>query len=473
MFGLVLERTSAASLPQQLTRQIRERILEGRLAPREALPPSRLLAKELGVARNVIVQAYDQLLAEGYLTSRVGAGTFVTELAVLPAPARPFTGPLSPQPKAVPRTTGVISFNPGLPDLTRFPRQSWARALKEACAGARPGTFSYGRAEGERALREALVGYLWRSKGIECRPEQLLIVSGAAQGADLLAHLWRNTGTALFEDPGYGHVRRIFEHNGLRIVPVPVDGCGMRTEALPARGPCTCIYVVPSHHFPLGGVLPIQRRLELLAYARERGALVIEDDYDSEFRYRGGPIQSLRHLASESVVFLGTFSKILAPALRLGFMIVPDHLRERLRYLKEELNMRTPALEQLALASLLEDRSLDRHVFRMKKLYQNKRRCLIEALGRAFGDRVRVAGEDAGLHLLVELTGRSLRQSDLTRLAERGVTVEWVEDYACRKGLHNNQLVLGYGALEPDRIRVGVQRLKAALDEMPPVVDAR
>ena len=364
------------------------------------------------------------------------------------------------------RAAGVVSFNPGLPDFSRFPRLKWARALKEACASARPGAFGYGPVEGERALREALVGYLWRSKGIECRPEQLLIVSGAAQGADLLAHLWRRAGTAVFEDPGYDHVRRVFEHNGLSVVPVPADRRGLRTEALPSRGPCTCIYVVPSHQFPLGGVLPIQRRLELLQYARERGALIIEDDYDSEFRYRGEPIQSLRHLAPELVVYLGTFSKILAPGLRLGFMIVPDHLRERVRRLKEELNMRTPPLEQLALARLVEDRSLDRHVFKMKKLYQRKRRCVIEALERAFGERVRIAGEDAGMHLLVEFADRQLRQADLARLEERGVKVDWVEDYACRKGLHRNQLVLGYGDLGLSRIRAGVQRLKAALEEL-------
>jgi GntR family transcriptional regulator/MocR family aminotransferase len=223
--------------------------------------------------------------------------------------------------------------------------------------------------------------------------------------------------------------------------------------------------VVPSHQFPLGGVLPIQRRLQLLRYAGGKGALVIEDDYDSEFRYRGEPVQSLRHLAPDLVVSLGSFSKILAPGLRLGFMIVPDRLRERVCRLKEDLNMRTPPLEQLALARFIADRALDRHVFKMKRIYQRKRACLIEALGRAFGDRVRIRGDDAGLHLLLEFVDRSFRQADLERLAERGVKVEWVEDYACRKGLHRNRLVLGYGGLQTDRIRAGVLRLKAAIDE--------
>jgi GntR family transcriptional regulator/MocR family aminotransferase len=462
MFGLRLDRASAVSLPQQLSLEIRSRILRGKLAHQDKLPPSRILAKELCVARNVVIQAYEQLLAEGYLTSRVGAGTFVTDLTIPRADARagPVATPARPEASPAPATAG-ISFNPGLPDLGCFPRLRWAKTLKEVCVGARPGAFGYGSVQGELALREALVGYLWRSKGIECHPRQLVIVSGAAQGVNLLAHLRHTAGTVVFEDPGYDHVRQIFQHNGHDLTPIPVDGRGLRTDALPARGSCSFIYVVPSHQFPLGGILPIQRRLVLLRHARKRGALVIEDDYDSEFRYCGEPIQSLRHLAPDLVVHLGTFSKIFSPGLRLGFMILPDHLRERVCRLKEELNMRTPPLEQLALARFIETRSLDRHIFRMKRIYQGKRKRLIEALRRAFKHRVRITGEDAGLHLLAEFPDRDFQQADFPRLAKRGVNVDWVEDYACHKGLHRNQLVLGYGGLEPDQIEEGVRRLKA------------
>ena len=462
MFGIRLDRASAVSLPQQLTSEIRSRILEGRLTRRDKLPPSRILAKDLCVARNVVVQAYEQLLVEGYLTSRVGSGTFVTDLEIPHADrqARLVATRARPAPSPAPGTAD-ISFNPGLPDLGRFPRLLWAKTLKEVCIGARPGAFGYGSVQGERALREALVGYLWRSKGIECHPEQLVIVSGAAQGTDLLARLRHTAGTVVFEDPGYDHVRQIFKHNGLGLTPIPVDGRGLRTDALPARGRCAFIYVVPSHQFPLGGILPIERRLVLLEYARRRGALIIEDDYDSEFRYCGEPIQSLRHLAPDLVVYVGTFSKIFSPGLRLGFMILPDHLTQTVCRLKEELNMRTPPLEQLALARFIEGRLLDRHIFRMKRIYQGKRKCLIEALGRAFGHRVRITGEDAGLHLLVEFLDRDFQRADFPRLAKRGVKVDWVEDYASRKGLHRNQLVLGYGGLEPDQIEEGVLRLKA------------
>ena len=467
MLGLHLDRAAGLSLPQQLSLGLRERILQGKLAHGEALPPTRVLAKELAVARNVVVQAYEQLLAEGYLASRVGSGTFVADL-VLPLAGRPAAPAATPRMStpapAAPKA--AISFNPGLPDLGRFPRRRWAKTLKEVCVDARPGAYGYGPVQGERSLREALAAYLWRSKGIECHAEQVVIVSGAAQGVDLLAHLWHRAGTVVLEDPGYDHVRQVFEHNGFRLAPVPVDRRGLRTDALPVRGPCTCIYVVPSHQFPLGGVLPIQRRLALLQYARKRGALIIEDDYDSEFRYHGEPIQSLRHLAPDLVAYLGTFSKIFSPGLRLGFVIPPDHLRERICRLKEELNIRTPPLEQLALARFIDERLLDRHVFKMKRIYQGKRRCLIEALGRAFGERIRIVGEDAGLHLLVEFASHRFRQADLARFAERGVKVDWVEDYACRKGFHRNQLVLGYGGLEPRQIEAGVLRLKAAVEEL-------
>jgi GntR family transcriptional regulator/MocR family aminotransferase len=465
MLGLRLDRTSALSLPQQLTREIRERLLKGQLRRGEALPPSRLLARELRVARNVIVQSYEQLVAEGYLTSRVGSGTFVANLeiprpAVLATPAAVSAKPAASTERA------AISFNPGLPDLNRFPFLRWAKTLKEVCLEARAGAVGYGPVQGALPLREALAGYLWRSKGIECGPEQLVIVSGAAQGVDLLAHLWHGAGFAAFEDPGYDHIRQIFEQNGLALSPIAVDRQGLRTEALSERGKCACIYVVPSHQFPLGGILPIQRRLALLKYARRKGALIIEDDYDSEFRYRGEPIQSLRHLAPDLVIYLGTFSKVFAPGLRLAFLIVPDHLRARLCRLKEDLNLRTPSIEQLALARFLEDRSFDRHVFKMKRVYQQKRCCLIEALGREFGDRVRIAGEDAGLHLLASFPGRRFQRTDFPRLAKRGVKVDWVEDYAWRKGRHRHQLVLGYGGLELDQIEAGVRRLRAAIDDL-------
>jgi len=223
---------------------------------------------------------------------------------------------------------------------------------------------------------------------------------------------------------------------------------------------------VPSHQFPLGGILPIQRRLALLEYARRKGALIIEDDYDSEFRYRGEPIQSLRHLAPDLVIYLGTFSKVFAPGLRLAFLIVPDHLRARLCRLKEDLNLHTPFIEQMALARFLEDRSFDRHIFKMKRVYRRKRLRLIEALDREFGDRVRIAGEDAGLHLLLSFPGHRFRRTDFPRLAERGVKVDWVEDYARRKGRHRHQLVLGYGGLELDQIEAGVRRLRAAIDDL-------
>jgi GntR family transcriptional regulator/MocR family aminotransferase len=467
MLGLRLDRTSTLSLPRQLTREIRDRLLTGRLHRGEALPPSRLLASELGVARNVIVQAYEQLVAEGYLTSHTGSGTFVADLEI-PHPGVPATHAAAPAKPAASRGHAAISFNPGLPDLNRFPFEHWAKTLKEVCLEARAGAVGYGPVQGALPLREALAGYLWRSKGIECGPEQLVIVSGAAQGVDLLARLWRGGGFAAIEDPGYDHVRQIFEQNGFALSPIAADGQGLRTEALPERGKCTCIYVVPSHQFPLGGILPIQRRLALLEYARRKGAWIIEDDYDSEFRYRGEPIQALRQLAPDLVVYLGTFSKVFAPGLRLAFLIVPDHLRTRLCRLKEDLNLRTPPVEQLALGRFLEDRSFDRHVFKMKRVYQRKRRCLIEALSREFGGRVRIAGEDAGLHLLVSFPGHRFRRTDFPRLAERGVKVDWVEDYARRKGRHRHQLVLGYGGLELDQIDAGVRRLRAAMDNLSP-----
>ena len=403
MFGLLIDRNMQVSMAQQLTNQIRRKVLAGELKAGEKLPPSRNLALELHIARNTIIQVYEQLVAEGYLESRTGAGTFVTDLKE----AR-----LASQPAQLNYNTAnvnnagcggsVISFNAGNPDTFSFPKIQWARMLKEACLDAPASRFEYGVAAGEWCLRSSISQYLFRSKGIMCHPGQVLVIPGAASGVELLIGvLGQQVKAAAVEDPCIDFIQFLFKKSTFNIHPLPVDQYGAITDLLPRDEAISLIYVVPSHQFPTGGVLPISRRLQLLDYARQRNAYIIEDDYDSEFRYQGEPIQSLRHLDPERVIYLGTFSKILSPALRLGYMIVPSHLQDRFCALMEEINLRTSVMEQLAMAAFIDGKLLDRHIYQMKKIYEKKRRHMINSLLSCFGNEIAVWGVNAGLHVLV------------------------------------------------------------------------
>jgi GntR family transcriptional regulator/MocR family aminotransferase len=464
IFGLEIQKDSPQSFANQLTNQLREAILNGRLQSGTQLPPTRLLAKEIAVARNVVIQAYEQLLAEGYLESRVGSGTYISQLTlddyrrpeIKSPPALTYKTPLQ---KREP-----IDFNPGCPDLSLFPRQIWGKILKEICQETSSDLWNYGTVEGEESLRRAVAGYLYRTKGLQCSFEQIIITSGIAQGADLTAHLFFKPGCAIVEeDPCDCFTRHIFRHNGYRIIPVPVDQDGLCTDALPNNTDINLIYLVPSHQFPIGSILPIRRRLDLIAYARRQGAYIIEDDYDSEFRFDGEPIQPLQKLAPDHVIYMGTFSKTFSPGIRLGFMLVPEKLVEPIRRLKEQFNMLTPALIQLAMARFIESKAYDRHIFKMKKVYETKRKLLMTLLQEAFGKDVRISGANAGLHLLLEFKGRDISPTDLEHLKSEGIIVDRVEEYTLREGDHRNQLVLGYGGLSNEEITRGVEILRKVL----------
>jgi GntR family transcriptional regulator/MocR family aminotransferase len=472
IYGLHVDRNSAQSLTGQLIVQLREAILEGRIKCGERLPPTRLLAKDLNIARNIVIQTYEQLLAEGYLESHTGSGTYVADLARERALLQNFAKPdpehlWLPEDHSVhPRVDKIIHFNPGTPDLSLFPRHAWAKLLKDISLAAPDEIWGYGSVLGEPAFRHAVAGYLYRAKGLESSLDQLMITSGTAQGTALAAHLFFCPGCAVIEeDPCDCFTRHIFAKNGYRIIPIPVDQDGMCTEHLPDCPGVKLIYAVPSHQFPGGGVLPVRRRLDLIAYARRKGAYIIEDDYDSEFRFTGGPIQPLQQLAPDCVIYMGTFSKTFSPGIRLGFMLLPPQLKEGFALLKDQLNLRTPSLIQLAMAQYLDSKSFDRHVYKMKKVYESKRKLLISALKEAFGEKIRIRGEHAGLHLLVEFQDRSFGPPDFENFRNAGVIVEWVEDYTIRKGNCCNQLVMGYGGLTKEELLLGVERLRMTIQK--------
>lgn len=459
MFGFEIDHSSGLSNGKQLENQIREAILIGKLLAGDRLPPTRTLAKDMQIARNTVIQAYEQLLAEGYLDAREGSGTYVANIGKLPKPKWMNYVPRIGQPKK----KDVIAFDAGNTDISSFPRAVWAKMLKEACLDADDEAFSYNYFSGHPRLKKAICSYVYRMKGIRCEQSQIIIVSGTAGGMEVLARIFeRDKNRIALEDPCIHFVKKIFSDHKYELCPIKVDGQGMDVDSLNDQKNIDLIYVVPSHQYPIGGVFPVSRRIALLQYASDKNAYVIEDDYDSEFRYKGEALQAMQNLDQERVIYLGSFSKIFAPSLRLGYMILPTHLVEQVSYQLQESNLWVNPIDQLAMARFMEELQMDKHIYKMRKLYENKRKHLIHCLTEAFQDCIRISGEYAGLHLLVSFD-RELTERDFKAMEEARVEADYVEEYALVKGQHKNQLVLGHGALSLSSIEEGVIRLYKAL----------
>ncbi|MGE5702508.1 MAG: PLP-dependent aminotransferase family protein [Clostridia bacterium] len=464
---LTIDRTLAVPLIRQIFEQIRHHILTGEWKAGDKLPGSRQLAQTLGVSRNVVVEAYELLLAEGFIEGKHGAGTFVSAGAFLEQVAEKTPDSLPPFAETVMKTEGeMIDFRSGIPDLSLFPRRTWARLLQNASLTADDESFGYGKPEGRMELRSAVCSYLRRIRGVHCIPDQVVITSGTTQAITLAARLLLTSADhAVIEDPITRDIYTMIAATGCRLHPIPVDELGLCTEQLPQDVEPRLIFTTPSHQFPLGGTLSIQRRIQLIRYARQTDAYVVEDDYDSEFRHFGAPVSSLQGLAPERVIYIGTFSKILSPALRIGYLILPPALVERCRELKWFTDLHSPPHPQLALAQFLEDGSLQRHIVRMKKRYLKRRDTLIEALEAAFGKNVGIMGASTGMHLVAAFAKMTFDSRLLQRAARAGVSLYPVEWHAIRKGKHLNKLIFGYGHLEEAMIQEGISRLKHVLEE--------
>jgi GntR family transcriptional regulator/MocR family aminotransferase len=463
MFGLNIDKNLGISITSQLIAQMREAILYGKIEANSKMPPTRSLAGELGVSRNTVIQVYEQLIAEGYLTGVTGSGTYAADLGAHPW-VKKQCAKLVPENTRSGQNEKKIEFYAGNPDVSAFPRTMWAKALKEACLYADNGAFGYGELKGNADLRKALAGYLYRAKGIYCGSERIFIVPGTSAGIELISELLYSEGcSAAIEDPCLKFVSSALSKSGYKLIPIESDSQGMRTEMLPSDSNVKIIFAAPSHQYPLGGVLPIARRLDLLDYAQKNGAYIIEDDYDSEFRYLGEPIQPLWRLNDESVIYLGSFSNVFFPSLRMAYMILPQNLTERMEETIGMPNVCVGTLEQIALARVIESRQFDRHVYRMKRLYDRKRKFLLSCLKGNFGPDIKISGELAGFYMMVTLE-RDITDRDRKAFTDNGVEVDYAEDYAMIKGRYKKEIVLGYGNLSEAKIEEGVERLKKALN---------
>jgi GntR family transcriptional regulator / MocR family aminotransferase len=449
---LELER-GAGALHEQLELRLREQIRTGRLAAGTRVPSSRSLAEELGVSRGVVLEAYGQLVAEGYLVARQGAPTRVAdtpsaELAPLAA------GTLEPR--------YAYRFDPGLPDLAAFPRAGWLRSLRQVLRSAPFEALGGGDPRGAPELRNELMRYLGRARGAAPEPEHTVLCVGFCQGFALLCDSLRGRGIEriALEDPGWAQHRLIAERVGLEAVAIPVDEQGLDVGELAASG-CETVVVTPAHQFPTGVVMSSERRAALLGWAEDTDGLIVEDDYDSELRYDGGPVGALQGLAPERVCHIGSVAKRLAPALRLGWMLSPSWLTGELTYGKALADGGSPVLDQLALADFIARGELDRHLRRMRIRYRQRRASLEAALTRVL-PVARIRGAQAGLYALVELPGSEDEPAILRAAAAAGIAVEGLA--ASRiSGAGASGLVLGHANLSDPAIERGIELLGTAI----------
>lgn len=459
-------------LGEQLTGALRAAIETGRLTPGTRLPATRQLAGQLGVSRGLVVSAYEQLVAEGRLVARRGAGTVVGRLP----PPSPSSG--TPRP-AGPAPAGPTAppLRPGVPDLGMFPRAGWRRAYERALRSVPDPDLGYGDPAGAPRLREELAGYLGRVRAARVEPAALVVTTGAAQAFALLARVLRGSGVDRIgiEDPGSPVIRGHLRANGVRPVPVPVDRHGLDVAAL-RRTRVRAVLVTPAHQYPTGVVLAPDRRAELVAWARARATgerLVIEDDYDAEFRYDREPVGCLQGLAPDVVALVGSVSKALAPALRLGWVAVPDRLAGAVTGARHAADHGGPAIEQLALAELIGSGGYDRHLRAARRAYRRRRDAVLAALRRHL-PQARVTGIAAGLHLLVELPGTVDDRVVAERAAAAGLAPwplsalraagESGSQPAARAGAGAPGLVVGYGGHAPDELAAAVARLAAVVN---------
>jgi GntR family transcriptional regulator / MocR family aminotransferase len=450
---LRLDRELDQPLRSQLEAGLREAIRSGRLQVGERLPSSRALAAELGISRGLVQECYGQLLAEGYLTSQVGSATRVA------ASAGPALAGRSAAP--VPRPRLIADFRSGVPDLASFPRGDWAWAAREACRSVATPDLDYPDPRGSAALRQVLAGYLRRVRAAAADPDRIVVCAGFAQGINLTLQTLARLGVrrAAVEDPGHGdlaasHSARAAQAAGIDVVHVPVDDLGLDVAALEASG-ARAVVVTPAHQAPTGVVLAARRRHALVRWAADRDGYIIEDDYDSEFRYDREPVGVLQGLAPDRVFTIGTVSKSLAPAVRLGWVLVPPLLTDSVTTAKWLSDRGSSGLEQLTVARLLESGRYDRHLRHMRAVYARRRRVLIDSLAR-HAPGIRLTGLAAGFHAVAHLPESADEQAVITAARERSVGLYGMATERAAATTAPPQLVLGFGNVNERAIESGI-----------------
>jgi GntR family transcriptional regulator/MocR family aminotransferase len=485
---IMLDEKSGLPLYRQIYEAIRHAILSGKVHPMTTLPATRLLAKQLGVSRMTVINAYDQLFAEGYLEAKMGAGTFVA--AHLPEEFLQTSGFERREHQENPSTRKIkftdygrnlaqhsdgilqrngastlLPFQQGVSAIEEFPFGVWAKIAQKWQKKPPATILGYGVPVGFQPLRDAIAAHLASARGVLCQTEQIIITNGTQQALDLIGRIFLTKGNDVcIEDPGYLGARDIFAATGARLVPVPIDDEGFDLQTARKRSrKARLAYVTPSHQYPLGVTMSLTRRLNLLEWARERDAFIIEDDYNSEYRYSGRPLASLQGLDRDGrVIYLGTFSKTIFPALRLGYLVVPTDLIGVFAAARALTDLHSPSIDQAILAEFIAERHFARHIRRMRGIYEERQKFLVEEARMNLKGMLEVAPAEAGMHLIGWLPPGIDDRDVSRRAAEANLKIAPVSAYCLNQKLRGG-LLLGYTAFNESQIKLGVKKLARVL----------
>ena len=462
---------------RQIYRGLRQAILSGAFPAGERLPSTRDLAEQLGVSRTVVLFAYEQLLAEGFAIGRGGSGTYVPEGLGRTVPIREkrsarlklsrYGSAAADAVKAVDsprrRSSSVrYDFAFGRSAIESFPLEMWRRILMRHARQAPVREFEYGPAAGSLVLREAICAHLRRSRAVVCDPSEIIVVNGSQQALDLVTRVLVDRGDRVaIEDPQYNGTREVLRAAGAHLVPVPVDRDGLIPSKLPNQA--SLVFVTPSHQFPTGAILPLARRLQLLEWARRKNSIIVENDHDGEFHYEGRPLESLQGLDTEGrIVYLGTFSRTVFPALRIGYLIVPKSLAAAFTAAKWLNDLHSATLEQETLAEFINSGTYERHLRRLRRRNAARREALLAAIHKYLGERVEVTGDGSGAHIVLWPKQNDSEESVIARAASRGVGIYGISHCFLTKPSRLG-FILGYSRMNEEEIREGIRLLGKAL----------
>jgi GntR family transcriptional regulator/MocR family aminotransferase len=479
-----LDRGNGQPIYRQLHRLLQQAILSRELPAGSKVPSSRLLANELGIARNTVTQVYEQLALEGYVTSTTGRGTFVadsapddivgaSEVATLAAAPQPLPArrALSSRGARLIAEAGVSkrqwgAFMPGVPDVSKFPARVWSRLHARYWRRLRPDLLTYAPGGGLALLRHALADYLRTSRSVRCMPEQIIITTGIHQSVDLAVRLLSDPGDVIWtEDPCYWGVRSVLHVSGLQSRPIAVDAEGINPSADDLAQPPKLMLVTPSHQYPLGMVMSLARRRMLLEYARQHQCWIIEDDYDSEFRYGSRPLASLQGLdTAGQVIYVGSFGKTLFPGLRIGYLVVPEALAESFATASAELYREGQLLQQAVLAEFIAEGHFTSHIRKMRTLYGQRRQALLDAATQRYGEALPAVGGDAGLHLVMQLPDGADDRAVAQAALERNIVVRPLSGYYAQPERTSSGLLIGYACVPDEEIAPAFNTLADAID---------
>jgi len=451
-----LDRQAPVPVRLQLERELRGAVQSGRLPAGSRLPSTRMLASDLGLSRGVVVEAYEQLLAEGYFTARHGSSTRVAGRRASPSSVS------TPEPAM---ESPRFDLRPGLPDLSLFPRRAWMQSVRRALIEAPAGTFDYPDPRGAESARAALAAYVNRARATVARPDGVMFTNGSAQGIGLACRVLREQGirSVAVEDPGHADQCTDIQDVGLKVLRIPVDASGLRVDRL-ERSEARAVLVTPAHQYPTGAVLTPDRRAALLEWAERTRSVIIEDDYDAEYRYDREPVGALQGLAPDRVVYVGSASKVLSPALRLGWLVLPSALVAGVTEAKRRADRGSSIFEQLPFADFLNRGELDRHLRRTRPIYRRRRDALVTALRKSIKN-LRIQGIAAGLHFMIELSADWDEQAVVAAAARRSVRVYGASDYRANPRSGPPALLVGYGGIAESEMPAAVKHLSLAFAE--------